>query len=245
MSNVLLTSSSGLYFSEREMIFFNSLRKHYDGEVYVFTNNNPTEEFIKYANKYSFFIIPYPCKIHHCVDRNFYFKKFLEQKPNYEKIFISDCGDVIWQGNPFEFDCSIEFASEGVMFSQCKCNTDWMILKYGEDIANEFKFRQVSCAGTIRGNYEEIYDYLVFQYDSLINTTGNLDQATHNFYLYEVKKDYKIKNIEDGNIFTAGQVHKFVFNSEGLLINNQGIPYCCVHQYVHRKILDIISKQYC
>jgi len=244
MKNALLTSSGGINFGEREHVFFNSLKKVYSGDVFVFTNNTPTEEFLKNANLYGFFVIPYPCRIHYCVDRNFYMKLFLERHTEYEKIFISDCGDVIWQTDPFDFDEEIEFAPENITFDQCKINKDWIDLMYGKEYSEKLTSKLVSCAGTIRGSYEEIYKYLCFQTKELENVTINLDQATHNRYLYEKKKG-NMKNLQQSKIFTAGYADTFVFNSQAQLINDLNEPYCCIHQYVHKEILVLLSKKYC
>jgi len=245
MTELILTSHSGLNFGPKESIFFNSLRKYYIGDVFVFTNNQPDNLFIEKSKQYNYHIVPYPCIIHYCVDRFFYWERFLketEYKPN--KIFMIDLVDTFWQKNPFDFHGNLEFSMESIQLKDCPINKDWLVQLLGKNMGENFieklKNDYVSCAGAIRGKYDHILEYLKFMTDRLKGVTSNLDQAVHNCYYHALVDK---ESFESDELCTVGYQKNFEFDSFGNLLK-RGNVVTCVHQYIHHEVLNLIAKKY-
>lgn len=241
-NNVVISSSSGLKFDKGERIFFNSLRTHYQGNVYVFTNNSPNSEFLQNAKKYNFTVIPYVGRIHPCVDRNFYAYQFLLEN-RFDKICVADLPDTLWQSDPFDFDFSIEFSYEFSTFQENWINQDWIKKMYSEDVLTRFLKNYISCAGAYRGNYASIMKYLKFQTEELSTVGGNLDQATHNKYVYDVS-NMNHPTPDKCLIPTVGYTKFFTFDTDGNFLNADNKICALLHQYIHHPILRLVAEKY-
>ena len=241
-NNVVISSSSGINFDKGERLFFNSLRTHYQGDVYVFTNNPPNSEFLRNGEKYNFVTVPYTGKIHPCVDRNFYAYQFLLEKC-FDKICVADLPDTLWQSDPFDFDDSLEFSYEFATFQENWINQDWIRKMYSEEVLSSLLPNYIACAGAYRGNYESILRYLKFQTEELSSVGGNLDQATHNKYVYDVSNikhpaPYKCL------IPTVGYTREFTFDTNGNFLNSDNKICALIHQYIHHPILRLVAEKY-
>jgi len=241
-NNVVISSSSGLKFDKGERIFFNSLRTHYRGAVYVFTNNLPNDKFLQNAKKYNFVIVPYIGYVHPCVDRNFHTYQFLQEK-RFDKICVADLPDTLWQTNPFDFDESLEFSYEFEKFRENWINQEWIRKMYSEEVLSRFLMNYIVCAGAYRGSYESILKYLKFQTEELSGVVENLDQAIHNKYVYDVL-NIKHPDPDKCLIPTVGYTKSFTFDTNGNFLNSDNKVCALLHQYIHHPILRLVAEKY-
>lgn len=97
--------------------------------------------------------------------RHIRFLEFLLDNPQYEKVFMTDTKDVIFQHNPFEsmpHDGVFVFQEDSNfrIVNDQNVNAWWIKRAYGEEVYNLMKSYNVICSGTILGSYQEIVIFL-------------------------------------------------------------------------------------
>jgi hypothetical protein len=162
-----------------------------------------------------------------------------EQGKIYNKIFISDLADVIFQADPFGFD--IKYG----LYPACEQN------RFGDDThagyinmswideyshleglnKSNFKNKNIICCGTILGYYDNIMDYLEYYYRINHKQMGN-DQALINMYLYNDNKHIVIADYTTSRILTLDgmQFDRLSLNENGKIVNKKNELYCIIHQ---------------
>jgi len=235
--------------------FIKSLRKCYKGDVFLIVNKNlkqDTEDFFK-KNKINMILTHIEGKKIQ-KERFKIFLEFLNQS-SYEKIFISDTRDVIFQKNPFENNKidKLNFFLEDNTIDKCMHNSRWIKKLYGKKIYEDIKLNQISCSCTTLGNRDEIIKYLElmvyhmkkYKYISFFQNPH--DQGWHNYIVHKEKilKNKKFDN-EAGIVATVSQseTHNFIFSD--FLMNKNGDIFDVIHQYDRKKfnvlMQDIIKK---
>lgn len=169
-----------------------------------------------------------------------YFQKYLlDNKSQYENVFITDVRDVMFQADLFErykqYDNYIVFALESMLICEEPVNTNWLKRDFGDDVYNSISQNNIICGGSICGSVSAIIE-LADVINSIQETheqLRGLDQAALNYIVWggQYLKDIKVLTSDaDGIIATigfeklTGKVH------DGKIYVNNNIP-AVVHQY--------------
>lgn len=207
---------------------------------------------VKYFNS-RFFI---PSEIHNT--RYFrYLDILLEERKNIDRVFLTDVGDVYFQGNIFEeiqhsgLHCFLEDPSY-------TCGTEEFnnyIIKsfYGDEVIEELYGHQVICSGTTLGDVNSIIEYLISYMEqldiiSLINSweklNGNLfgfDQAIHIYLMYKILNPVKNENGVGVGTLKLIDPNK-VKVKDGKVFVSEKFP-SVIHQWDrHQEIVDLLYK---
>lgn len=247
--------------------FFRTLRKTgYSGEIVVFYDivDKKTLSSIKKwgVRLIKFNSIKYfnnNIKIVHYRFKLFY-ELLKKEGENYNKIFICDIRDLVFQKDPFDYDgySKINYFCENDPINRSNINSYILKRAGGEDALKKYGDNLVSCAGTTIGDSNEILKYLKFMSENLVS--GNpIDQGQHNFFFYSGKiKESKCFHNFFGPILTISNLNKskIKFDSQGNVINNDGSIINIIHQYdrnnkllwlfnsFNNYILDVMDYEY-
>lgn len=239
MKNLVLGAATW-QIKEHVYKFVRSLRKCYSGDICLLVNSNPkpdTKQFYKENN-----IITISTNIKGKKIQRKRFNIFLEllERSTYNKIFLTDVRDVIFQKNPFDYNNTdnINFFFEDQIINKCQHNSRWIKKLYGNKIYEDIKFSQISCSGTIYGNKDEIIKYLKlmehhmkkYRYFSFFNFPH--DQGWHNYIVHK-EKFLKKKHFFNQDGFVVNLAHaeekNFVFSD--YLKTKNGEIVSVIHQY--------------
>jgi hypothetical protein len=120
-----------------------------------------------------------------------YYRYLCSRGHAYENVMLTDVRDVLFQGDPFDFDigmrlhCFLEDARQTLATEPY--NRKWLRMAFGPDIADELGSRPIACAGVTIGPTELVIGYLRVMVDHLLRLrlqAVGLDQAVHNYVLH-------------------------------------------------------------
>jgi len=249
----LKTNKGGLYY------FMKSLRKYNkDCKVVVICEKkNIFKDLVMFSIEKNFEIYcDFELKYNMMFNRFGIYKKYLDEKrikknKQYNKIFLTDMNDVIFQDDPFSIDfteeiyCALE---DDILIDTKKLeyqntNIEWIneSRHLFKDYKN-FQNKNVVCAGTILGTYYGILKYLNFfvnvQKKKIVN-----DQGLLNVYLYNYLQSKKMKKYQKSKILTLWRISfdSLQRDKNNHIINNKGEKYCIIHQ-INRCNLQFFLK---
>jgi hypothetical protein len=123
-----------------------------------------------------------------------YLEFLLDNIPRYDRVFLTDTRDVVFQSDPFEglsFEFMHFFAEDdtATIESDQTYNTPWIRLVFGDDVYQQIKDKKIICAGTTLGSTGNVMKYLNMLVDILRQLKNknpnayriNVDQGIHNF----------------------------------------------------------------
>lgn len=236
--NSLKTSNGGLYY------FLKSLRKYNTTcKVVIICEKNKIfkelEDFCKKMNCeiYSNFELQYQMMWY----RFIIYKKYLEESnETFDKVFLSDITDVIFQDDPFAIEftediyCALEQSNlSDITNSSSRLNMEWIVdvnQLFQTPYAN-YVNQYVVCAGTILGTYRGILAYLTF-YVTIQQRRNVSDQGLLNIYVYSFAKSKNITHYAKSRILTLDKVEFSSLNigEHGDILNSEGKKYAIIHQ---------------
>jgi hypothetical protein len=170
--------------------------------------------------------------------------EYLEQLP--EKpgwVFLTDCRDVVFQDDVFSrveapgLYCAIEVPGHRIM--DCPMNTRMICDSFGQSALQELDHCEVSCAGTVLGDYASVHGYLskMVEYTMTLQkmpmSSGN-DQGVHNYLIHKrLVQNVRFINNQTGPIGTFGAVPVSAIRQSpaGLILQPDGRPYAVLHQH--------------
>lgn len=183
-------------------------------------------------------------KVPPAVSRFFRFLEFLLALPDeYDRVFISDTRDVVFQEDPFAFDdgAALNFFMESPTqtIGSCKFNSSWIKNCFGRTVLRELRDKQISCVGTVLGNPQEIIKHFQKMTELLstvkkkkLNQFGS-DQAVHNFIIYRnLIEGFSI--VENGvhvNTMAYAARNDFVIGPDSIIRYQDGRVVPVMHQY--------------
>ena len=236
--NSLKTQNGGLYY------FLKSLRKHNtDCKVVIICEKNKIftelEEFCKKMNCeiYSNFELHYQMMWY----RFIIYKKYLEESnERFDKVFLSDITDVIFQDDPFAIEftediyCALEQNNLSDMNnSSSRLNMEWIVdvNTLFQTSPKNYTNQYVVCAGTILGTYHGILEYLSF-YVTIQQRRNVSDQGLLNIYVYSFAKSKNTTHYSKSRILTLDKVEFSSLNigENGGILNSEGKKYAIIHQ---------------
>ena len=202
-------------------------------------------------------LIPFPANLKHYAivnSRFIVYKKFLEEHPEYEKIFVTDIADVIFQADIFEKYSGkknfLVYAAEAITVGEDPggFNQLWTKTFLGEEGFQKLKNKTVLCAGTILGSHAEMKNLFQKLLDTIFDKTSHgIDQV---FYIHIIhNKLVPIKNliksdVETGEILTCSVLKNYNSAGEKILRGDGKIP-AVVHQYNRKsELIGFVDEVY-
>lgn len=233
-------------------IFVNSLRgSGYSDDIVLFVTSldNETKEFLETQNVTA--VSLWQCLFSYLniqFARHVAYYDYLanQHRKNiaYNRIFLSDVRDVLFQADPFQAiaDEPITFFLEcnAVKIGDCEANANWIYTGFGGSALKQLADKPISCSGTVMGRQRSIMEYLLRMLiistqlkESALGEHG-IDQGCHNQLIQSgVLLGQRIAENGDG-IFTLHHVigRETVYVSpDGFVVDATGKPYPVVHQY--------------
>lgn len=160
----------------------------------------------------------------------------------YANVMLSDVRDVVFQGDPFDFDfedgslnCFLEEGEKTI--GESEGNAQWIREGFGEDALGKIADKSISCSGTTIGSIDSIMAYIKAMIDSFVQLkyhSWGIDQGVHNYIIYQgLVKNVKFYKNFSGPILTMHYTNeeKLQFDSNGYLKNEDGSPINVLHQY--------------
>lgn len=222
--------------------FFRTLRKTgYLGDVVVFYDKIDRET-LSHIRKWNVNLVKFDStkylkkdiRIVHYRFNLFY--DFLKKNiSNYDKVFICDVRDIVFQKDPFNYSnySKINFFCENEPINKSNINSYILIEAGGKEALKKYGNNLVSCAGTTLGDSKYILNYLKFMSDN-IKSGFPIDQGQHNLYFYssKVHNSKRFCNLS-GPILTISNLgnEMIKFNSKMEVTNKDGSVINIIHQY--------------
>ena len=218
--------------------FIVSLRRYYKDDVLLIISSTTNQETLEKLNQYKIKFIVHDMQGIYTIAKTRYFiyKDYL-QKHKYDKVLMTCVRDVLFQGDPFEFDEGLHFFEEDseITIGKCSQNSNWMRETFGEELLKEYANRKIYCAGVIMGMYKDMVRYidLMCKHFNKLHPKRVIDQILLIYLIYEKLIDeFTIHKNEEGIVITVGHMgaDKIRFSGDGQVLNKKGIP-AMVHQY--------------
>jgi hypothetical protein len=258
--DLIIATAAGYKFEQIEL-FLRSLDKHFLGVLLLLTDKKyrlPKYSFeIELGDiKADYFQSSIPFAFNSANNRRLYFaQKYISDNHQFEKIFLTDIRDVVFQENPFEalVNDKLQAAVEDVVIADNEYNSNWIRTLMGEDYYLTVKDKNVLCSGTILGGRKVILYYLDFV-TKLLNEKGVhldtgknvfiIDQGAFIVFCYSFPQLVNLHTNQNGKIFTMSYIPKMVLNSTGKFVNDEQKLYSIIHQYDRYPFLiDLFKKQ--
>ena len=241
MNRQLVMTAASNYGPQQIAPFLHSLRRHYNGDVVIFTNT-PELGLDEICAKYTAILnTEMPQKYGPVIDRFYSARAYLARNPHYNEIFFTDSRDVFFQASPFSMrnQHRLNFFLEPELIKNCAANMKWLGFVYSDEDSTRISHHCISCAGTTRGSAEGINEYLaalIGDFESLNPESGKnfwgWDQAIHNYLIYSHRfEDYTLSQSGEGLVQTLHHEKIFRFDRAGRLLNIDGEVCPVVHQF--------------
>jgi len=241
--NSLKTHGGGIYY------FFKSLRKYSDCKVVVVCEKNKVfADLVHFSNEMNFEIYSdFDDRYNNNIVYNIYnryeiYKKYMkESNLVFDKVFLLDMNDVIFQDDPFSIDftedlyCALEQSIlSDTTNSSSILNMEWInqCNHLSKNNYGSYINKYVVCAGTILGTYNGVVNFMEFFSKNYISNNHRFtDQGVLNVYVYNYLESKKCIELKESKILTLDKVMFETLNIENnSIVNNKGEKYCILHQ---------------
>lgn len=239
--------------------FVTSLRRSgYAGKVVFFIQNlsDDTKRFLHF-NGVETVDIPPKYNLYHIQNsRWFHYLDYLEgliashdNLPSH--VLFTDVRDVYFQDDPFRDEVGyLEFflEHETPKLGECKYNSSWIKLCYGDLVLEQMSHNIISCSGTTIGSTAGAIEYLL-EMEKLLNSIPRqakkkaLDQGPHNYLVRSHRLHGALVAENAGRVFTIGYTpdSDIYISDEGVILSSSGYRSPIVHQFDrHTKVLRAI-----
>ena len=175
--------------------------------------------------------------------RHFLYRNLLRKKVDlYDTILLTDCRDVIFQGEEFlavKTCKDVFFASEDSLIANCHHNSHWIDVAYGQAALAEMARFQILCVGTILGGQQGVLGYLEQYCEEVcrvarrvnMDHTWGVEQAIHNRLFYVLENPCYKALPNHTLISTLGHTLSSRVSVDSGSIMVDGIKSAIVHQY--------------
>ena len=180
----------------------------------------------------------------HC----FYLDHLLRVGHEYDNVMLSDVRDVVFLGDPFDFDIgdSMYCFAEAESFTIDKQvnNRGWLIGAYGEAALRELGDRPILCAGVTIGRTSAVIAYLRLMIDQLARLPRQplgVDQGVHNYLVHKgLVPNARLVGNREGAVLTVGLMSEA---EAAAALEERAHEIRVVHQYDrHPHLLDVLSS---
>jgi hypothetical protein len=177
----------------------------------------------------------------YCIRFPLYYVHLAQNAGRYANVLISDVRDVIFQRDPFDFDLGDEVCvfleDDRDRIRDCRFNTNWLKLGFGDGAVEEVGDNLVSCSGVTLGSYRAMMHYLEVMNEHLLRLKSHpngMDQGVHNYVLYKERlKGVRVFANGRGPVLTMGKTtdRPTRFDERGRVLNDDGTVPGVLHQY--------------
>ena len=252
MKNLVMGVAAGYGWNDVEP-FVNSFKKNCPNADLVLFMDNISKFTENKLNRGRVRIEPIPqnLKAKLIIDARWeMYKIFLDAHPEYEKIFVTDTRDVIFQGDLFstytEYKNFLVYAAEAELIKNdiYNFNQTWIRNLLGENEYQKIADKIIICCGTVYGTRAEMN----ILFDSMIeilkrSTAWGDEQAAMNYLVHNNLlpiKNLIASDVETGEILTAGLIKNEKISNTKILRGNGGAP-AVVHQYNRKQSLNQLA----
>jgi hypothetical protein len=254
MKNLVMTYGAGasLFASDTFRVYVESLKHIKDAQFILLTHDIP-DESRKYLKSKNVLVLDQDPAIMQNLfrDRHLAFWSFLNHHSVYDKVLVTDCRDVVFQGNPFDFvrPAEVILVSEGFKrgTSGFACIEHF---EFQRDVPmhhlQDNKDRWVCNGGTMMGTSKAMQHFHFLMWMASTKTIGRCtDQATLNWMMHflEQDSDFYVSQPDIDNFCLTGEGVKegvCPVLDNGKLLNPKGEMYLMVHQWDR---LDILKQE--
>lgn len=209
-----------------------------------------------YTSQHSVTVKPMEKPTDLVVSRFDYYRHVLE-KGDWDKVFLTDVRDVVFQSDPFDLIGSgLHVTEEDLLIGEQRHNRDRTIETFGQEIFESLKDKRIICAGTIYGGRIPILEF-IRKFNEIASTQeGNgfhisdqpiLMYLTHNGLMDNLSVDANDGRHAVWTIGTRDETHHDDFYQlDGHLIRMlDGHLPSAVHQYDrHPRIVKALEDYY-
>jgi len=272
MASNLVIGAIHRYNPEEISLWVRSLNKSgYDGKKIMIVYDGTPTETLEYLYSEGFEVIQRKLLLPLVVQRFLDYYNVLI-RGEYNKVFISDVKDVIFQKNPFDpFDAESEIDADSEMIIGTESikidDMPWAKVNYSKTFPLDYEgIKEYSsvCAGVLYGNSLFVRDFCMatFKYSvssmMLHKCNQPADQAALNVLLRTVYRDSPITITNHSNAWVTHlgvsfeQHHQESLNEEqpvisadGFVVNSKGKIFTIIHQYDRfDELFEIIREKY-
>jgi len=173
-----------------------------------------------------------------------YLVKLHDSGIRYDKIFLTDVRDVLFQIEPFQAipvdPITFFLESDVVTIGTCECNSSWIASGFGERELSRLAAKPISCSGTVVGSWRSIIEYLLWMlilstllHEDAVGVAG-IDQGCHNMLVHSnLLSEQRIAANGDGVLtlhHVIGRETVYV-SADGFVVDTAGNRFPVIHQY--------------
>ena len=234
-------------------VFVESLRRHYAGDAALVVSPGSDPALFAYLRTHRvrpvFFgaglWMPYDIQVMRYAR---YLDFLLTEGAAYDRVFLTDVGDVLFQDDPFARapagELVVAMEDPRATIASCPSNSRWILNLYGEDALAQLGPRPISCSGTTLGTRRAMLGYL----DVLLaqahpealrklpaGTRGH-DQGMHNALLHTGRLPGAVASGNGEFVLTIGHVPDadLDLRADGIALAGQDRLPPVVHQYQYK-----------
>ena len=182
------------------------------------------------------------------------YEDFIQEHSNYEKIFVTDTRDVIFQSDLFasyaNYKNFLVYATEAMLIKDDpgNHNQSWIRHLFGENEYQKLAEKIIICCGTVLGTRSEMNIFFERMIEILKRSTMWGDEQAATNYLVHNKllniKNLIASDIKSGEILTTGLIQNIGILNEKILRGDGKIP-AVVHQYDRQQgLIQLVDKVY-
>lgn len=193
--------------------------------------------------------------------RNFSYYRYLctmcNREQAFDRILLTDVGDVVFQGDPFVTapagEITLYLEDKVRTLDTCYVCGYWIRSAFGDRAFDELRGRRMSCAGTVLGTWTGILRYLLvmqtgaFECAVTARMLEGIDQAIHNVMLYRDRLAGAVVIENSEHVFTMGIMPKnnIVITPDGMITDRDGRICPVIHQYNrHPPVTKFVRERY-
>lgn len=234
-------------------VFVESLRRHYAGPAALVVSPMSDPALFAYLHAHRIQPVTFACRDWMPWDLQVtryvcYLDFLLTHGTAFEHIFLTDVGDVLFQGDPFaqapDGELVVAMEDPAARIGRCDSNASWVRDLYGEARLEHIADRPISCSGTTLGKRRALLRYL----DCLLGEahpdrlctlppkSRGHDQGMHNVLLHEGRLPGVVMAENGTYVLTIGQVAdaSLDLRPDGIaLVGARHLPPV-VHQYQYK-----------
>jgi hypothetical protein len=176
----------------------------------------------------------------------------------YDRIFLTDVRDVLFQIDPFQAvsvdPITFFLESDVVTIGTCECNSNWIASGFGEKELSRLATKPISCSGTVVGSWRSIIEYLLWMlilstllHEDAAGVAG-IDQGCHNMLVHSnLLAEQRIAANGDGVLtlhHVIGRETVYV-SADGFVVDIAGNRFPVIHQYdrLHELTDHVLNKR--
>lgn len=177
-----------------------------------------------------------------------YLDFLLTEGAAYERVFLTDVGDVLFQDDPFacapDGELVVAMEDPSATIGKCPANSLWIRTLYGGDVLTQLAARPISCSGTTLGTRRAVLEYLDLllaqahpqRLRDLPKEIRGLDQGMHNALLQFGRLPRAVHSANGEFVLTIGHMPDaaIALRNDGVGLADVDRLPAVVHQYQYK-----------